>query len=587
MHGRGRRRATAMLGLLLALACWPTRADLLQATGLHPPLPAGVPRASDVVFSTRFRRAEAAAVAKAFGATRIEWGYSTDPAFVASLREVGPWIGCTLNANPKLPSDDGYARDFDGRVLAAPWMPGWGVSWVSTAHPDTQAAHAQELRRCAAVGARSVQFDDAQLQVFAARFQGGDFNPAMVAGFPDWLARHPDREAVRAAGLDGFRGDYKAWLVDRHGVKDTDDYRRRQSQWPSTPLWLAYTRAEVLAHHRRLRQLARQPDGQPMAWSMNLGHLTEPLAANAIAYLAAVADYNMGETPIKDWTLQVMQATTTRSLGLGFVPSLMPLSHSENRTAIAYLHALGGNVVVPWDVYDGNDEKGQPRRFFGQAADYGDLYRFVRQQAARLDGLELAPAVAVVLPYERGQVAALRGLSQRLVGRQVPFAFVPVGGEAGYTVDAARLRGVQLIVTTNPDADYPPATLQALRDSGIERVALADLRDDRLDALRPFVLAPGAERVRVVPRATPGDGRRLVLHVVDTTRGELPGADAGCQRRIGLKAAQLGGRRVTRVTWADLAGEGSAAAELTPAGLVSFSLPRCSLWTVVELALER
>ena len=586
-HAMGDWRLAWPLALALALHGTPASAGLVEATQVHPRLTEGVPRASDVVFSTRFKRDDAPTVARAFGATRIEWGYSTEPAFVDVLRQVAPWIGCTLNANPKLPNDDGYVRDFDGKVLAAPWMTGWGVYWVSSAHPDTQAAHAEALRRCIAVGARSVQFDDPQLQMFAAVQQGGDFNPAMVAGFPGWLAGRPDRAAVRAAGLDGFKGDYRAWLAETQGVKDAADYRRRLRQLPSTSLWLAYTRSEVLAHHRRLRQMAALPDGRRMAWSMNLGGLTEPLASNPFSFLAPAADYAIGETQIKDWTLQVMQAATTRALGLGFVPSLKPQSRGENRTAIAYLHALGGNVVVPWDVYDGNDEQGKPRRFFGQPADFGDLYAFVRSHARLLDGLELAPAVGVLVPVDRGQVSVLRGLGQRMVGRQVPFAYVPVGGEAGYTVDAARLRGLQLLVTTNPDADYPAAALEALRASGVPRVPLPELRDDRLDALRPYLLAPGAERVRVVPRADPRNGNRLVLHLVDTARGEQTGADAGCRRRMGIKREAIGGLRVVRIAWADLEGQGGATPEDESAGQVFFTIPRCSLWTVVELGLDR
>jgi hypothetical protein len=363
------------------------------------------------------------------------------------------------------------------------------------------------IQEAVQLGASSIQFDDPQLQMFASNNQGGDFNPAMQQGFAAWLRSHAAPAAVKAAGLQdlGSGGSaYRDWLSSQHGVRNTADYRQRLRQLPSTPLWLAYTRHTVLQWHRQMRAQAARLAGRPVPWSMNLGGLYEPLASNSFFFLAPLADYSMAETQIKDWPLQVMQAATARALGMGFVPSIKPLSLAENRTGIASLYALGGQVVVPWDVYDGNDAQGKGKRFFGAPDDYADLYAFVRAHPALFDNLESTPVVGVVVPVDKGQAGPLRNLAQRLVAQQVPFAFVPVGGDANYRADPARLRHFALLVTTNADADYPPDALQALAASGVQRVSSAALTAEKIADLQPFQVAPGAENLRLLPRANPG-----------------------------------------------------------------------------------
>jgi hypothetical protein len=552
--------------------------DLMSAARVHPPFHGTVPARSDVVFSVRFTRPAALPVIKAYGTTRVEWVYTTDAGFVANLKHEAPWFGGTLNANGPLPDDAGYARDFDGKVLAAPWMQGWGKYWVTTTHSDTQMVMDKQLRAYLAMGADSIQHDDPQLQAYAAVHQAGDFNEATVKGFPNWLAHKADPARVLSAGLSGFSGDYREWLRKRHNVADAQDYRKRFRTFPSTPLWLDYVRSTVLDHHRRLRALMVQVRGKPVPLSMNLGGLYEPIESNSFFFLAQVADYSMAETQIMDPTLQVSQANTARALGVGFVPSLKPQSLAENRVAIALFYALGGQPVVPWDVYDGNDEQGKPKRFFGAPEDYADLYAFVRANPSLFDEMETTPVVGVVVPVDKGDTKLVRGLSQRLVEQQVPFAFVPVGGTAGYRADPARLRYLRLLIKTNADTDYRAEDLKALADSGVPRVAQAAMTDRQIASLRPFQVAQGAERVRLLPRANPGDPKRLTVHLVDSSRGEeKTSSNSECTRRIGIRRDYLGGAAVASARWVHQAGATDLVIE--PAGeRVYLNLNGCLLW---------
>lgn len=170
--GDGVRSAVVTACLLLAAAslCSPAGAagSLVDAAAVQPPFHGPAPNGSDIVFSTRFKRPAALSVIDASGATRVEWVCTADRAYVAQLKQRAQWFGATLNANPRLPGDAGYVCNFDGQVLAAPWMQGWNVFWASSAHPDAQGASADKRRAALVSGANSIQFDDPPLQAFAA-----------------------------------------------------------------------------------------------------------------------------------------------------------------------------------------------------------------------------------------------------------------------------------------------------------------------------------------------------------------------------------------------------------------------------------
>jgi hypothetical protein len=583
MMTTNRLRYAAMLG---AAGFWASAAlsqvQLSDGAKVHPPYHGQIPAKSDVVFSTRFKRAEAPTLVKAFAATRVEWVYTTEGDFVSSLKTATPWFGGTLNATGPLPSDAGFARDFDDAIVVAPWMKGWGGQWVTTTHPDTQRVMAEQAQMYLRFGATSLQQDDPLLQMYAALFHAGDFNVATLAGFRSYLANDANPQQVEAAGLKGFTGDYRAFLREKHGVKDASDYKKRFRTLSSTPLWLAYIRHTVEEHYRRLRSQLAEGRERPASLSMNLTLLYEPSEANPYFFLAPFADYSMSETQIKDPITLRSQAATARALGMGFVPSIRPGTAQENRVAIATLYALGGQPVVPWDVYDGNDESGKAKRYFGTPEDYSDLYRFVRSKPELFDDLETAALVGIVVPVDRYRGDVTSALVRKLAQRQIPFAFVPVGGSANYRADPTRLRNFRLLITTSDLRAYSDEALRAMHDSNVRRADAASLAESVLDALTPLVVVPGGERLRVYPRARPMDSTRLVIHFVDEARGDKAGADSSCVRRVELRGQVLGSNRVATARWTSL-NKQAAVPVARRGGNVYVTLPECTLWGVLEL----
>jgi hypothetical protein len=570
--------------LLLAAAAGAAQARFVLPDGAnaHPQYVGTPPKKSDVIFSSRFKRPNAAEAARSFGATRIEWIYPIDKDFAAQLLEVAPVLGGTINANGPLPDDDGYARDFDGRIIVSPWMKAWNGRWITTQHPDVRQHHLERIKSFADLGAQTIQVDDPLMQMSPALYQAGDFSEAALAGFPRFLASYPSKQRVSDAGLANFSGSYRDWLKARHGVKNSEDYVRRFRTFPSTSLWLLYTRRSIERYYAALRSEMAALPGRRLSLSMNLG-LTEPDENNRLFFLSSFADYALAETGIKDRVEIRMSVATLRSLGLGHVPSIMPLGKDENRTAIATFYALGSQPLVPWDTYLGTVEPGRPDRFFAAPRDYADLYAFARSSAGLLDGTESTPVVGLVIPTHKYDSKAVRSLVEDFDRRNVPFAFVLVGGhERKFPLDIDRARRFMALVMTNPRTDYAPEDIERLAAAGPELLEARDLDAPKRGSMQPFLLAPGAENVRLLPRGFPGRSDRLVVHVVD----ESARADGRtCRRRLGVRRS-MRGASVGAAVWR---APGAASRDL-PVDVadehVFVSLDDCTTWGILELRLQ-
>ena len=575
--------ALLVASMLPSASAW----TLSDGADVHPAYRGVVPEKSSVIFSTRSKRPDSIDMARRFGATRVEWVYTSDRAFVQQLKDAVPWFGGTINANGPLPSDDGYAQDFDGAPLTPPWMKAWGAKWVTTTHPHSQKVIADQISRFIAMGANSIQVDDPNFQYHGALFHGGDFNPSTLAGFPEFLASYPDRGQLKILGLDGFDGNYKDYLKFRYSVKDAADYKRRFRTLPSTPVWLAYIKSTVAANYTRIRKLISvAAPNRKVALSTNLASLVTLNAADPMFHLAAFTDYAMPETRINDIIAVYSMAGSLRALQTGWVPSILLRSLADNRYAIAMMYALGGQPLIPWDVYDGNDENGMPRRYYGRTDDYLDLYSFVQSRRLLFDGYESAAIVGVVVLPEKYHDTKTKALLSALVEKNISFAFVPIqSGPGAMELDVGALKKFKVIVMLNPDTDFDQGTLSSIVKSGVERFPVEGLTSSTIDSWRPFVLSPGGEQVRIIPRAVPGEQGHIVMHVIDQAQA-LPGASGlECQRRIGIRSLAFHPDHVVGAHW----NHGPTRVQLTPArteGAVYFSLPECVLWGILELELS-
>jgi hypothetical protein len=358
--------------------------------------PAEVPRRSDVIFSTRWARAEAPAVAHAFGATRLDWCYTADPRFVATMRGAGlHLVGGTVNANlTDRPGVREYAEgrilDRDGAAVAAPWMRGWGVAWGCANAPAYRAAWVAHARAALEAGASHLTMDDPRMNEAAAAW-GGCWCPHCRA--------RAEREGVDLS-------------------RDMRAFARR-----SVTRFVAEVRAEIdRAAGRRVTLSCNNFRGD-LGWPHDL------------------YDFGLGELPGAEATPDRLAGLLRAAEAAGRVQAFTLTSEDValNRRVIAWCYAHGGLAVVPWDVYLRSTPTGS-ERFFGRPEDFAPLYRMARALGPMLDGAEDAG-----MPPAGAWSADLPGLrpSLRVVRHRGPslLHLVPweTEGRVSLRLDAATL----------------------------------------------------------------------------------------------------------------------------------------------------
>ncbi|HJV25561.1 MAG TPA: hypothetical protein VJ673_07730 [Aromatoleum sp.] len=569
--------------LLTVFLAWPPtlRAawDLISTTAVHPEYKGPVPSKSDVIFSTRFKRPEAPEVARSFGATRIEWVYSTEPEFIQSLRASAPWFGGAISSNIPLPSDDGLARDFEGNPVVAPWMKSWGAKWVTTTSPVTRDAITRLAKRYLELGAKSIQFDDPLLQ-FTARRWGGDFSQSSVEGFREFLKQQRDQDEIRSLGLDSPNLDYKKHLSERYGIKTNSEYVERQRDIPDSRYWNAYLKQSILNHYSKLKQELQAAAPGKVAISMNLP-LFGPDAKRDEFALVPYADYAMVETKIDDLDLVSLQAATYRALGMGYTPSITPGSKDQNRTAISYLYALGGQPLIPWDVYVNQGADRQPTRFFGTPEDYGDLYRFVRTNQDALDNYEILPVVGILAPTTNYRLKETLQLVRRLNDAHVPFVIVPTGESVPY--DPKRIAHLKLLISVNSPNEFAEDTITNLRASGVTLVTASSLDNAQLQMSSPVTFNSSDPGAKIVIRGH-SQSHELALHIIHPIKSAAALTDR-CTDTVNIRKDALSGLGLNDATSRTL--NGKMAVQITDTGATLKTTVSCSPWSIIVMRLKQ
>lgn len=195
--------------------------------------------------------------------------------------------------------------------------------------------------------------------------------------------------------------------------------------------------------------------------------------------------------------------------------------------------------------------------------------------------------VGIAIPVDHFADKPTHAFVKTLVDRQIPFAFVAVGGTTTrYHADTLRLKQFKSLVKINPDADFAAADLKQINAAGVPVVRVEAVTKSMLEDLRPFVVAPGGDKLRLYARAHPGDPTRLVVHLVDAARGAPGSTEAGCRRRIGLNEKLLDPTKVVSARWVSLGGAADAKPDRTGRGTY-FSITGCSMWGMLDITLKR
>lgn len=399
----------------------PTPDDTLRF--LLPGAPAAAsaaPKGSDVVFSPRFDRPEAVAVARDFGATRIEWSYITNPLSVAALRKVvGPHWGGAINNNAPTPDGAGAAIDFDGKPIVAPWMKSWGAIWNTCAAPETMEAIKQWIDRNLAAGATSIQFDDAGMQYDSSFWGVGDFSDASLRGFGAWVEKRV--AAGEAMPLTPKQAaNYRDWLRDSYKVRDNADCIARSAQFPSTAVWRAYLKETVSNCLTDIRAYLLARSNRAVALSVNA---YSPLPWGTNAFQVDFADFIVSEAAAdhSDFHHLAFMSAWLAMEGKRWAPVFPIADKALLRTRIATAYAVGGNPVIPWDVFIPPTTKAPATRFSATASEFADLFKFVRANASLFDGWETLSRLNLIVYADPVNITQTFAQLKRLADAQVPY----------------------------------------------------------------------------------------------------------------------------------------------------------------------
>ncbi|CAN5347797.1 hypothetical protein BH10PSE7_BH10PSE7_17620 [soil metagenome] len=378
-----------------------------------PPRPGSAPRPSDVCFSSRWARTNAAEAARAFGATRLDWCYGTDKAFFDAMRAVGiRTIGGALNAElPDAGSDNQYTLgrvlDRQGKRVTAPFMKSWGVFNGCVNSPEYRATYLGRAKQALVAGADWFVTDDPGMNYTAIAWGGCYCRYCRKQAAAEGLDLDTQMRPFQLRSVKRFYADMRVAINRAAGREITlagtsvVDTKYRWMAWPQTDF--PFSCCELGEKGLNSQDLAAKLTGSELA-------------------------------------------------GRPTVITLRSQSIALNRRVLAWCYAHGGNMIAPWDVFLG-EPLSSTERFFGNPADYAPLYQFARSLGSLLDeavpGNELPsgswsasrPGLGTSLRVNPGgRFAVLHLVSWENDG---PFSltFDAARLVAGHRVNAARLLG--------------------------------------------------------------------------------------------------------------------------------------------------
>lgn len=549
---------------------------------------------TDVCFSTRHNRANAPAVWKQFGTTRLLWVYTTDAAYIEAAKASGiRSFQCAINSIERTDELSAYARDLEGRRLTAPWMLAFSKTNPPTWGCNNQPAYLEKCVEAATksldAGADWIQFDDWAMIVSAYAWGGGCFCDRCLDGFRKYLqARLSVEQATELGIADLAAFDYKTYLAARYHITTAAAYRERRREVPLEPWFRSFQRMSVRAFFTTLRKRLDAHAGRRVPLSINSTLMVPNQERN---FLADIVDFFVGETWRPGFLRMTACCKVADALGKYQVFSPIPRDVQDTRRMIATAYALGHLPLVPWDIYMGSDATGIRPRYFGTSTEYGDLYRFVRDHGDLFDGCETPASVAVVANTDHYLADKLEAVCRILLENHVPFTFV-LAGHSYYdsSLTAGQLSRFDTVVRVNPLVDFTASDQDALRKAGT--VALVATPAE----LTPRFLAPlslftfwGPAHVYLLPRVAAEDPRRrLVVHVLNLTRTSVDNHPCSLKwTSVLVRSPAMLGSHLVSARW-HTPGQRTVSVETESLREgIRVLLPHLDLWGVLELEFDR
>lgn len=336
------------LGFFLLHSCQTESPKLVCEVAQKATIPEGAPKYSDVCLSSRWERPRSEQdtfntfqAIEDFHATRLQWVYTTNPIFIQKTKKLGLQTQIALTPTlPDLPFGNtdrkiGRIQDSLGNLATAPWMKDWKLWWGCVNNPQFQEIYWENIKLALDAGAHDFQVDDPSFASALVRNKWED------VCFCEFCSK-------KAARLN------------------------------KTPTQIQ--EESTIEFHRKMKQKASEYAGRSVAFSCN------NFRGDWELFPHDFFDYGIAEAPVRRGNPEYIYAALreTRRRGKAQIFSFVSDKTWLIQKVLASTYAAGGNLLVPWDVWQGG---GKPR-YFGKKEDFAHYFEFIQSNQSIFDGYE-------------------------------------------------------------------------------------------------------------------------------------------------------------------------------------------------------
>ncbi|MGE4490169.1 MAG: hypothetical protein AB7E95_11565 [Kiritimatiellales bacterium] len=339
-----------------------------------PPRSVVVPMYADVCFCTRWERNSSIPMIEKYHATRMEWCYTTNSAFITACRSAGiTSFSCANSACGRYPSGHpNTMKDSEGNGIIAPWMTEWSDRyWGCANRSDHRNYIMNELKACIDAGADCIQFDNSLVNLRSA--------------------------------VSGWGSCYCSECI--------------------SPVKTPQNQALIQDFYNFLNTNIDVYAGRDVEFSCNNAGATwnYPAAQEVFSYGCGELD------PVYGTNVLLMWQRLTQDNYKPQIVSLRSTNAVYQRRLISLAYACGQHALMPYDVYMPNNDP----RFFGEYSDYAPITGLVRAVPQYLNEYEEAYAYGPGISDDRYGTEFLPAVTVGGNGQKYLFVRSKVGDSQG------------------------------------------------------------------------------------------------------------------------------------------------------------
>ncbi len=399
--------------------------------------------------------------------------------------DAGWWSFVDFVGNPTA----SWALDLEGNPVDYWWFAGqqedgYAANWISHHAPDFKAFLKHQVDKVYEAPIDRLLFDTQTSSTRTLRWEGGDFSIHALSGFRSFLkAKYSSSElkAMSVNDVDSF--DYRVFLNARG--YNTYKYQQEAETWPSPiPLYEDF----VLFNRESLNDLmnevftyAKTKNGtQEFGVSASLAEPRGWVHSEEVQFLNGEL-FHSGDWADGTPYYPILDLKLAEALNKKLIFNALPADWEslktnnrprQARTWIAQAYAMGGNFLVPGDVWLGNSGTWDPG-----FENYQDLYTYIQNNKALFDNQKSHSKVGLLFSTQAQlyETPAIRDAVLYLIQENIPFD-VLVFGDAAWNQNPSleKLKQYEAILSTDDESFLTSEQKTLLNTVGAKKVLWKD-----------------------------------------------------------------------------------------------------------------